>query len=222
MARSRRILAQEHGGMRTLYGAVEVLEVRPTSGADAYAWEGGLSYGGDVDRLTLLSRGEGQVQGQLDHAEGQLLWSHALGPYFDLRAGLRQDVEPRARTHATFGFAGLAPYWIELEGAVFVSHKGDVSVRLEGFTDLRLTQRLILEPRAEINAAASDDAPSGLGSGLRDAELGLRLRYEIRREFAPYVGVHYARKFDETADLARGDGEDAAEATLVLGLRTMF
>ena len=109
-----------------------------------------------------------------------------------------------------------------MSGAAFLSNKGDLSGRLEGSYDQRITQRLILQPRAELNLAASNDVATGVGSGLSDAELGLRLRYEIRREFAPYVGVTYDRKFGKTADYARAAGEDVEDTRLVFGVRAWF
>jgi len=221
MARSRDILRLEHGGSRVSRTMLDVLEWRPGSG-DGYAWQGEFRYGGDVNRLVLKSEGEG-AHGELESAEVQALYSRAIGPYFDLQAGVRQDLEPRPRrTYATLGLEGLAPYWFELEGALFLSDKGDLSARLGGSYDLRLTQRLILEPSAEVNLAASDDAAIGVGSGLSDAELGLRLRYEIRREFAPYVGVAHERKFGRTADYARAHGEGRQDTRAVVGLRAWF
>jgi len=221
MARSRDVLRLEHGGGRISKTMVDTLEWRPGSG-DGYAWEGEFRYGGDVNRLVLKSEGEGS-HGELEGAEVQALYSRAIGPYFDLQAGVRQDFEPRPRrTYATVGLEGLAPYWFELEGALFLSDKGDLSARLGGSYDLRLTQRLILEPRAELTLAASDDAAIGVGSGLSDAEFGLRLRYEIRREIAPYIGVNYERKFGRTADYARAEGDGRADTRMVVGLRAWF
>jgi copper resistance protein B len=222
MERARRILRQEHGGARLSKTMIDLLEVRPASGGDAYAWEGELRYGGDINRFVLKTEGEGQFNHELEQGEVQALWSRAVGPYFDVQAGVRQDFAPRGRTYAVVGFEGLAPYWFELEGAVFLSTKGDLSARLEGSYDLRLTQRLILEPRAELTLSATDTPELGVGSGLSNAELGLRLRYEIRREFAPYVGVNFERSFGRTADLRRTAGEDIDDTRLVVGLRAWF
>jgi len=222
MDRARTVLAQEHGGMRHLNGWLDRFEVRPGSGDDAYAWEARLRYGGDINRLVLKTEGEGEFGHGLEEAQVQALWSRAVTAYFDLQAGVRQDLEPRGRTYATVGFEGLAPYWWDVEGALFLSTKGDLSARFEVSHDLRLTNRLILEPSAELHLASQDDPRSGQGSGLTDAELGLRLRYEIRREFAPYVGVHYERKFGDTADYARAAGEDAEETRVVVGLKSWF
>ncbi|WP_309087238.1 copper resistance protein B [Phenylobacterium sp.] len=224
MDRSRAILAAEHGGMRHWMLRIDQLELRPASGPDGFAWQAEYRYGGDVDRLALKTEGEGETGGHLEAAEVQALWSHAIGPYFDVQAGVRQDFQPRPRrTYAALGFEGLAPYWFELEGALFLSHKGDLSARLEGSYDLRLTNRLILEPSAELSLAAGDDPAVGVGSGLSDVELGLRLRYDLGlREVSPYVGVHYERKFGDTADYARAAGEDVEDTRLVVGLRAFF
>jgi copper resistance protein B len=103
-----------------------------------------------------------------------------------------------------------------------VSEKGDLSARLEAEYDLLITQRLVLQPKAELAVAAQRVPELGVGSGLNDIELGLRLRYEFSREFAPYVGVHWERKVGETARLAREEGEQADSLWVVAGLRFWF
>lgn len=223
MAMARAQLRKEHGGGVTSLVMANFAEWAPRSGKDSYRWEGEAWFGGDINRLTLKSEGEGVSGEGLDRAELQALYSRSVSPFFDLQAGVRHDFEPKpSRTYATVGFEGLAPYWFEVSGAAFLSNKGDLSARFEGYYDQRLTQRLILQPRAELNLAASNDRATGVGSGLSDVELGLRLRYEIRREFAPYVGVTYDRKFGKTADYARAAGEDVEDARVVLGLRAWF
>jgi copper resistance protein B len=223
MAAARRTLAREHGRVRIATTRLDRLELRPDAGGDAYAWEGGFRWGGDIHRLALKSEGEGRTNGRLGEAELQALYSRAVTPYFDLQVGVRHDLRPGPqRTYATVGVEGLAPYWFDVDAALFVSDRGDVSARLQADYDLRITQRLILQPAAELTLAASDDVATGVGSGLSGAEAGLRLRYEIRREFAPYVGVHYERRFGRTADLARTAGEPAGETRIVLGVRTWF
>ena len=121
-----------------------------------------------------------------------------------------------------FGVQGLAPYWFEVDAAAFVSDDGDVSARLEAEYELFLTQKLILQPRAELDFAVQDVPELGIGSGLSTAEAGLRLRYEFRREFAPYIGVSWRRAFGETADFTRADGEDVESISFVAGLRLWF
>jgi copper resistance protein B len=159
----------------------------------------------------------------VESAEVQALYSRAIGPYFNLQAGVRHDFQPApTRTYATIGFEGLAPYMFEVEGALFISDKGDVLGRLEGYYDQRLTQRLILQPRIEFNLSAQDVPESRLGSGLTNAELGLRLRYEISRQFAPYVGVSYEAKTGRTADFAHADGREPTTTSFVAGVRFWF
>jgi copper resistance protein B len=221
MAAARAQLAREHGDHPWGKAMLETAELRPAKGADGYAWEARASYGGDIDRFELKSEGEGARR--LRRAEVQALYSRAVSPYFNLQAGVRQDFEPRPRrAYAVLGIDGVAPYWFELGGAVFLSDRGEASARLEAAYDLRLTQRLVLEPRGELNVAAQDIPELGLGSGVTTGEIGLRLRYAIRPEFAPYVGVHHERRFGRTARLARAAGEDARETTLVVGLRAWF
>ena len=159
----------------------------------------------------------------VDSAEIQLLYSRAVSPYFSLQAGVRQDIKPTPeRTYATIGFGGLAPYWFEVSGAAFLSTKGEVLGRLEGYEDFRITQRLILQPRAELNLSAQNVPELGIGGGVTNLELGLRLRYEITRQFAPYVGLSFDQKFGATADYARARGERAGVPSLVFGVRTWF
>ncbi|AYV45055.1 copper resistance protein CopB [Caulobacter flavus] len=221
MERARAVLRQEHGGAQVSQVMLSLFERQVRSGGDGYHWAGEAWFGGDIDRLVIKSEGEGDRHG-VERAEVQALYSRATGLYTDLQIGVRQDLEPGSCTYATVGFETLLPYWVEAEGAVFVSSKGDVLARAEGAIDWRLTQRLILQPRAELNFAAQDVRETGTGSGLSDAELGLRLRYEVRREFAPYVGVTWGRRFGRTADYARADGQGASDTSLVLGLRAWF
>jgi len=223
MAAARAQLAREHGGGTAWKVMLDQAEVRPTAGDDGYAWEGEAWYGGDINRLVLKSEGEGAFGGDLHAAEVQALYSRTISAYFQLQAGVRHDFEPGpSRSYAVVGFEGLAPYWFELEGAAFLSEKGDASARLEGSYDLRLTQRLILQPQGELNLAAQDVPELGLGAGFTSAEIGLRLRYEFRQEFAPYVGVAYERQLGETAKFTRMAGDDVEEARLVLGVRAWF
>ncbi len=175
MAAARAVLRAEHGGGRRPLTRIEMLEVRPGAGADGYAWEAAFRYGGDIHRLVLKTEGEGVSGHALEAGEAQALYSRAVGPYFDLQAGLRQDLPSGSRrTYATVGLAGLAPYWFEVESAAFLSNKGVISARVEASHDLRLTQRLILQPRVEATVAARGDAGSQEGAGLTRAEAGLR------------------------------------------------
>lgn len=223
MAAARAQMRREHGDLRWSQILLETAELRLGDGDEGYAWEGRASFGGDINRFTLKSEGDGEFEGDLYELEFQALYTRAIGPYFDLQAGLRHDIEPDPETaYAVLGIDGLAPYWFEIETAVFLSEDGDLSARLEGSYDLRVTQRLVLEPRAELNFAAQDVPALGVGSGLSDAELGLRLRYEITPAFAPYIGVHHEEAFGDTGDFARAAGRDTSDTRVVIGLRAWY
>lgn len=223
MARARAAMIKESGGMTFSQLMVDRLEYRAQKGANLYAWEGEGWIGGDVHRLAIKSEGEGEVGGGLESAEVQALYSRAIDPWWNLVGGIRHDIRPQPRrTYATIGIEGLAPYWFEVEAQAFLSNKGDAHLRLEGSYDQRITQRLILQPAAEVNIAAQDVPELGVGSGLSDVELGLRLRYEFAREFAPYIGVHWERKLGDTARYARAAGEGASATSLVMGIRFWF
>ena len=223
MAAAREVLRVEHGGMRMSKVMADLFEYQSRSGGDGYRWSGEAWTGTDLNRLVIKTEGEGAVRGGVEAAELQALYSRAVTRYTDLQIGLRQDFKPTpSRTYLTAGFQTLLPYWIEAQGAVFLSDKGDLLGRIEGTYDLRLTQRLILQPRVELNLAAQDSPKIGVGSGLSTAELGLRLRYEIKREFAPYVGVSYDRRYGRTADYARAAGRDVEATSFVAGVRAWF
>ncbi len=221
MARARAGLQLEHGGGINSKVTINLGELQIRDGENGYRWEGEAWIGGDINRFVVKTEGEGA--GELESAEVQALYSRAVSPYFDLQAGIRQDLQagPK-RTYATVGFEGVAPYWFETSGALFLSSKGELLGRLEGTYDLRLTQRWILEPRVEANLTGQDIPELKLGSGVSNIELGLRLRYEIKREFAPYIGVSFDRKFGGTADYARIAGEDVEATSFVIGVRAWF
>ncbi len=223
MAHSRHEMMKENGAQTLAFISFNLAEYQARAGRDGFRWDGEGWFGGDINRVTVKTEGEGAFGEGVEEAEVQLLYSRAIDPYFNVQAGIRQDLGPGPkRTYATVGFEGLAPYWFEVEGALFVSNKGDFFGRLEGYYDQRITQRLILQPRVEANFAAQDVRESGIGSGLSDLELGLRLRYEVVKEFAPYLGVEWARKVGDTARFARAAGEDADVTSLVAGIRFWF
>lgn len=223
MARAREAMIRESGGMTWSKVMLDRLEYRAGKSADGYAWEGEAWIGGDINRFAFKSEGEGEVGGRLEQAEAQALYRRAIGPWFNLEAGVRHDFRPGPqRSYAVVGVDGLAPYWFEVGASAFLSDKGDAHLRLEGSYDQRITQRLILQPAAEVNIAAQDVPELGIGSGISDIELGLRLRYEIAREFAPYIGVHWERKLGDGADYARAAGEPLSRTSFVVGLRAWF
>ena len=218
MAAARATLRQEHGGevyskVMLNLGEIQLLDHGPNSRWDGEAW-----IGGDMDRLVLKS--EGDADAHRGDGEVQLLFSRAVSPYFWLQGGLRQDFGSFIRTYATIGLEGLAPDWFEVEGALFVSDRGDVSARAEGLHDVLLTQRLVLQPRVELNLVANGAPDRNHGPPPSDAEFGLRLRYEIRRTFAPYIGVTYQTDFGPGDPASRARSPHGAGG--VAGLRAFF
>lgn len=223
MARARAVMVRENGGMTFSKLMLDRLEYRMAKGADAYHWEGEGWIGGDINRLALKTEGEVEAQGRLERAEVQALYSRAIDPWFNLEGGLRHDFRPGDdRSYAVIGVDGLAPYWFEVSAQGFLSSKGEAHARLEVSYDQRITQRLILQPAAEMNFSAQDVRELGIGSGVSDAELGLRLRYEFAREFASYLGVNWERKLGRTARMARASGEAAGTTSFVAGIRFWF
>ena len=189
-------------------------EERPVE-FDALAW-----IGGDFNRLWVKVDGEQSTRGGTGEVEGQLLYGLVIAPFWDFQAGLGIDTrfgggERRARGLLAIGLQGLAPYWFEVESALFVSHEGDVSARVQASYDLLFTQRLILEPELELDLAVQDVPELGVASGVSAVGVGARLRYEIVRELAPYVGVSWLRRAGVAADAERG-------TSLVAGLRWWY
>jgi len=216
-------LRREHGGMTVAMGLADLAEVQLRGGRDGYRWEGQAWVGGDIHRLWLKSEGEGEFGGALGSAEVQALYSRALDPYWNLQAGIRHDIRPDpARTYATLGIEGLAPGFFEVGGALFLSTGGELLGRVEGYYDQRITNDVVLQPRIEANLSAQEVRATGTGAGLTDMEAGLRLRYEGRREFAPYIGVAWERQFGATARFSRARGDDSGGMSVVLGVRAWF
>jgi copper resistance protein B len=180
---------------------------------DAYAW-----YGGDEVKLRLEAEGEA-LSGDVASSELRGLVSWNVSDFWDVQAGLRYDFAPDVRAWAVIGVQGLAPYFFETEARLFVSENAEVAFRFEQTYELLLTQQLILEPHIELNAYAQDIAELGVGAGLADIEAGLQMRYEITRQFAPYIDLVYERDVGETALITRAAGEDVENTTLRLGLR---
>jgi copper resistance protein B len=223
MAAAREQLRREQGAMTAYKVMIDRLEWRSGGGRDFYEWDVNAWIGRDLGRFWFKSSGEGAFDGHFEGAELQALYSRPIGPFFDLQGGVRQDVGPGPdRTHLAIGVQGLAPYWFEVEAFAFLSTKGDITARIEAEYDQYITQRLILQPRIEADFSLQRVPEIGLGAGLTSAEAGLRLRYEIVPEFAPYVGLVHERRFGGTADFARAAGEDVGGWRLVAGLRAWF
>lgn len=221
---SQDVLKKEHGGGTNYMILADRFEYQSGEGSPALLLEGQGWWGTDENRLWIKSEIDYDLDaGSFEEAELQALWSRPIARYFDVQAGVRHDFEPGpSRTYAVAGIQGLAPYWFEVDGAVFLSEEGDLSARLEAEYEFLLTQRLALQPRTELNFAAEDVPELETGAGLSTAELGLRLRYEFDRQFAPYVGVNWKASTGETADFARARGEDTETLSFVTGIRLWF
>ena len=222
MAAARAQALHEMGGMPTGFLMADRFEWQ-SGDEDRVVWDLQGWYGGDIDRFWFKAEGEYSLdEDDVEDAEFQFLWSRALSTFWNLQSGLRYDVEPSGLAHGVIGVQGLAPYWWEMDAAAFISQDGDLTARIEGELDLLLTQRWVLQPRVELNLSASDVPERELGSGLTDAAIGLRLRYELVREFAPYVGVEWQRAFGGTADFREAGGGDASDVVWMIGLRAWY
>ncbi|MNO93723.1 Copper resistance protein B precursor [compost metagenome] len=201
---------------------LDQLEYQDADDGSALSWRAKGWLGGDIDRLWLRSEGE-RVNGVTEDAELQALWGHAINPWWDVVAGVRQDFKPATpQTWAAFGVQGMALYNFEAEITAFIGENGQSALRLEGEYDILLTNRLILQPMAEVNLYGKNDPARGIGSGLANTEVGLRLRYEIVRQFAPYIGVTWNHNYGNSADLARDEDEATNETRFVAGVRMWF
>lgn len=201
------------------YALLNQNELRVGS-STSYRWEGEGWYGGDFDRLWVKSEGSVDTSdGMRGEIEIQGLYSRAVSPFFNLQGGVRYDFDPASRGWATLGVEGLAPLNWEIGAFAFVSSGGHLGARFEGYYDFYLTQRLVLQPQFELNAYARHDRAARKGTGLTDADFGLRLRYELRREFAPYIGITYEARYGATADMTRALGFSVGEVRFVAGIR---
>jgi len=189
---------------------------KPTS-FEAEAW-----LGKDINKLWLKAEGEYQNSDDKE-AQAQALYSRAISAYWDVQAGIRADRKPSvSREWAVIGFKGLAPYYFDIDAALFVGNDERTALRLSIDHDMLITQKLILTPAMEINAYGKNDPDYGVGAGLADINAGLRLRYEIVREFAPYIGVDWEQKYGNTARYARARGDKKSHTQLVVGVRAWF
>ena len=220
-----------HGSMRGmdmnddakyLYVLFDNLEMRHSKSGNAQAVDAQAWYGGDRDKLWLKLDGE-HSDGRLGSTRTEALWNHAIATYWGTQVGLRHDLgDGPTRDWAAIGVQGLAPYWFDFQATAYIGQSGRTALRIESEYELLLTQRLILQPDVEVNVYGKDDRARGIGSGLSDLDVGLRLRYEITRKFAPYVGVVWSRKFGKTADFTRAAGDGIQDTQLVAGVRIWF
>ncbi|HWE42465.1 MAG TPA: copper resistance protein B [Gemmatimonadaceae bacterium] len=216
---------------RTFFLA-DVLDFQPNGSERPVTFEGLGWIGGDYHRVYLRAVGERPTTGGGGDLQADLLYGRLVSPFWTAVAGVRVDTRPGRRSAATgagggratrgllaVGLEGIAPYWFQMEPTLYVSQHGDVSARLETSFDLLLTQRLIVQPRVELDGAVQRVPEFGVGAGLNDVQLGARMRYEIRRKFAPYVGVSWSRRTGGTAAMARANGEPVRRGAVVLGVR---
>lgn len=202
---------------------IDQLEIRHTDGSDPLVLEADAWIGKDLNKAWFKLDLE-KVGSEYEQAELQALYSRAVATYWDLQIGWRHDFKPAGETRdwAAIGFRGLAPYYFDIDTALFIGESGRFVLDLDAEYEVMLTQRLVLSPELQLNLHSKSDPAIGQGSGLSDIELGLRLSYAIRREFAPYIGVNWERKFGQTADFARDEGEDTSDLQFVAGIRAWF
>lgn len=213
---------QMHDSAINSFLLLDQLEYQDADEGSTLAWDASGWIGGDINRLWIRSEGE-RTNGVTEDAELQLLYGRSVSPWWDVVAGVRQDFKPESpQTWAAFGIQGMALYDFEAEATAFIGENGQTAARLEGDYDILLTNRLILQPTAEANFYGKNDPERGVGSGLANTEVGLRLRYEIVRQFAPYIGVSWNRSYGKTADFIRDEGGDVDEARFVAGIRMWF
>ncbi|MGE0417661.1 MAG: copper resistance protein B [Acetobacteraceae bacterium] len=217
--------ATEHamGGGLQAHAVFEQFEARVGAAPNAFRWHGQAWFGTDTDRLWLKSEGAVLGSGQVDDGRQELLYSRAVSTYFDLQAGVRSDLDSgTGRTWAALGVRGLLPHFVELETTAYASNGGHYALRLSASYDILLTQRLVLQPQADINLYSKADPGRHIGAGLSSVDAGLRLRYDVTRGFSPYVGVAFSGRMGETARLAAQEGDPATAIRFVFGIRGGF
>jgi copper resistance protein B len=215
-------MMQMNDRVRTGMVLLDQLEWRDSAEGSALAWDAQGWYGGDYDKVWVKTEGE-RIGGITEDAHADLLWDRNFTRWWSVQAGLRQDFGAGpSRTWAAIGVQGVAPYWFDTEATFYVGEQGRTALRLKSEYQLLFTQRLILQPEGEANLYGKSDPGRQVGSGLSDLELGLRLRYEVRRELAPYIGVVWLRRFGGSADRVRESGGDASDVQFVAGLRAWF
>ena len=208
------------GGLKTGFIMADRFEAQLGDTEDTYVWDGQGWYGTDDSKLWIKTEGEySSEDSEIEDAELQALWSKPIATYWDLQIGARYDFAPKGRTHLVAGVQGLAPYWFEVDAAAFVSTNGDVTARIEAEYDFILTQRLILQPRAEINLSAQDIPELQIGAGITGVDAGIRLRYEFVREFAPYIGVEWQGSLGDTSDFIKAAGGETDKTVFLIGIR---
>ena len=206
-----------------IHGVFDELEGRLAGGDSALRWEGEAWVGTDTDRLWFKSEGEVDRHGTVSDGQQEIFYDRPITTYFGVQAGARYDLDSRpGRGWAALGIEGLAPWFIKVSATGYASDQGHFAAKVMASYDQLLTQRLILSPEAELNFYTTNDPARRIGSGLSDLDCGLRLRYEITRKFAPYVGVTYERAFGQTADFLHAAGDRDHDLRFTTGLRAWF
>ncbi|ABR91574.1 copper resistance protein B [Janthinobacterium sp. Marseille] len=214
------MMADEHKFVSLL---ADRFERGHSNGGNSNSYELQAWYGDSYNKLTVKAEGE-VAKGRVEDARTELLWAKAFHPYWDVQAGVRNDINANgpSRNWLAFGVQGLAPYWFEVDATAYLGAEGRTAFRLSAEYELLLTQRLILQPRVETNVYGKDDPEVGVGRGLSNATFGVRLRYEFSRQFAPYIGIERSARFGRTATLVRNAGGDARQTQVVAGVRFWF
>ncbi len=198
------------------------VEMRSTNGDNPRVWNIDAWVGQDLNKLWIKAEGE-RVGSNTEQSELQLLYSKAVAPFWDLQFGVKKDFNPKpSRNWGVIAAKGLAPYLFEIDASLFIGESGQSAVRLDAEYEYMLSQKLIISPEIEINIFGKDDELTGTGKGLSTVEAGLRLRYEITREFAPYIGINWEKKYGNTADFSTTEGENIEDTQLVVGVRFWF
>lgn len=223
MRAARKDLLRSHGDKTSVMFSADRFEWLSGDSEDALLWDMEAWYGGDINKLVVESSGVASLDGHgVEDADIQILWSRAVSPFFDFRAGLRHDFRPVALNHLAIGVVGLAPYWLEMEASVFLSEDGDLTADVDVEYEWLFSQRFALLSRTEIEAAAQAVPALSVGSGLNEISQSLRLRYALTRKAIPYVGAEWSRAFAGHANLLRAAGEETTESKLVLGINFWF
>ena len=206
-----------------LHGILSQFEGRLGGGGDAFRWEGEAWAGTDENRLWLKTEGEATGAGRVSDGQQEAFYDRPISTYFDVQAGARYDLDSLpGRGWAAFGVEGLMPYFFNVSATVYASSGGHYGAKLMGSYDQLITNRLVLEPEAELNFYTKTDRPRLVGAGLSDVDAGLRLRYEISRKFAPYIGVAWEQRVGVSDRLARAAGDKPRAVRLALGIRQWF
>ena len=198
------------------------IETRKADGANLRVWNANVWIGKDLEKIWIKSEGE-KLNGKTIEAELQILYSKAVAPFWDLQYGIKKDLQPTPdRTWGVIAAKGMAPYLFEVDASLFIGESGRVSMRLDAEYEYMISQKLILSSEIELNIFSKDDEAISIGKGLSNIEAGLRLSYELSREFSPYIGINWGKKYGNTATFSSSEGEDVEDSKIVTGVRFWF